>query len=98
MTSSDQLKSETPSAPTGMKKYDRDVPVDRITVSLDADLAGDVRLQAELEGRTVSAWIAHAARASLGRRGLAAAIADYEAEFGAFTEEEMVASKTWLGW
>ena len=76
-----------------MKEYDPDVPVDRITVSLDADLARRIRLQAELEGRTVSAWISDAAAAALGRQGLAAVIADYEAEFGAFTDEEMQAAK-----
>ena len=72
--------------------------VDRITVSLDADLARQIRLQAKLEGRTVSARIADAAAAALGRQGLAAVIADYEAEFAAFADEEMQAAKERLGW
>ena len=98
MTSPSRSLANRCRSPGRMKEYDPGVAVDRITVSLDADLARRIRLQAELEGRTVSAWLSDAAAAELGRQGLAAVIADYEAEFGAFTDEEMQAAKERLGW
>jgi hypothetical protein len=38
---------------------------------------------------TVSAWMAEAARERLGLLGLAALVEEWEAEHGAFTEEEL---------
>lgn len=98
MTSPERIAREPMPVTGRMKEYDPGVAVDRITVSLDAGLARQIRLQVQLEGRTVSAWIADAAVAALGRQGMAAVIADYEAEFGAFTDKEMQAAKERLGW
>lgn len=66
----------------------------RITISIDGDLVADAE-QAVAEGSvsSVSAWINAAARSASERdrrsRALAEAIASYEAEFGAFTSEEL---------
>jgi Arc/MetJ-type ribon-helix-helix transcriptional regulator len=67
---------------------------ERITVSIDPNLiaAAAAAVQAG-KAESVSAWVndAMAAKAAEDRRlnALAELIADYEAEFGAFTDEEM---------
>jgi Arc/MetJ-type ribon-helix-helix transcriptional regulator len=67
---------------------------ERITVSIDPNLiaAAAAAVQAG-RAESVSAWVndAMAEKAAKDRRlaALAAAVADYEAEFGVFTEEEL---------
>jgi hypothetical protein len=61
----------------------------RVTVSLDEGTLELVREAAREEGVSLSAWLndvaAHAVRIQAGLRG----VAEYEAEHGAFTEEEI---------
>ena len=71
--------------------------VERVTVSLDAELAAAVRDAAEADEQNVSAWLADAARRQLASRGLRDVIADWEAEHGTFTEDELAAARTRLG-
>ena len=71
--------------------------VERVTVSLDAELAAAVRDAAEADEQNVSAWLADAARRQLASRGLGDVIADWEAEHGTFTEDELAAARTRLG-
>lgn len=71
--------------------------VERITVSLEAELAEAVRRAAEADAQNVSAWIADAARRRLASRGLRAVLADWEAEHGPFTEDELAAARNHLG-
>jgi Arc/MetJ-type ribon-helix-helix transcriptional regulator len=66
----------------------------RLTVTVDAELvaaANDAVAQGEAD--SVSSWVNKAMTAQSERErrlaGMAAAIADYEAEFGELTEEEM---------
>lgn len=66
--------------------------VERMTVSLDAELAAAVRAAAESDGHNVSAWLADAARRRLALQGLGDIVADWEAEHGAFTEAELEAA------
>ena len=70
----------------------RVMAVERMTVSLDAELAAAVREAAESDGHNVSAWLADAARRRLAARGLSDVVADWEAEHGAFTEAELEAA------
>jgi hypothetical protein len=56
---------------------------------MDEDLLFEVRQAAEKEGATVSAWLAEAARRRVKMVGLAQLVAEWEAENGAFTEEEL---------
>jgi hypothetical protein len=72
-----------------MTTYDHPMGVERITVSLDSELAGDVRAAADEDRTTVSAWVAEALQRSLNTRGLRALVREYEAEHGAFTEDEL---------
>jgi metal-responsive CopG/Arc/MetJ family transcriptional regulator len=67
----------------------------RLSASVDADLLVAVERAVERkEVESVSAWVNDAMRKKLDHEGrlraLAAAIADYEAEFGLITEEDMV--------
>lgn len=66
----------------------------RLTVTVDADLVAAANAAvAHGEADSVSSWVNKAMTAQSERErrlaGMAAAIADYEAEFGELTEEEM---------
>ena len=52
---------------------------------------------AEAEGKSVSAWITDAARRALLVRDGLAAVAEWEAEHGALTPEELVAARARIG-
>lgn len=63
--------------------------VQKISVSMDERVLALAREAAEEEGKSLSAWLSdtaeHAARIRAGLRG----VAEFEAEHGAFTEEEL---------
>ena len=63
--------------------------VERLTVSLDAELAAAVREAADEDALNMSAWLADAARRRLVIRGLADVIAEWEALHGDFTQAEL---------
>ena len=65
------------------------VSVERLTVSLEAELAAAVRHAAVADDKNVSAWLAEAPLRQLASRGLRDVIADWEAEHGAFGEDEL---------
>lgn len=67
--------------------------VARLTVSLDNELAAAVRDAAEADEQNVSAWMGAAARRQLAARGLGDVIADWEAEHGALSEDELAAAR-----
>lgn len=80
-----------------MTSYDSAVAQQRITISIDEDLATAVRELAAHDGTTVSALVADALQREVRSRGLLAVIADWEAEHGAFTDEEMDQARRDLG-
>ena len=73
------------------------VAVERLTISLEAGLASAVGEAAQADEQSTSAWLAEAARRRLVTRGLRDVVADWEAEHGAFTEEELARARTELG-
>ena len=79
-----------------MKKYDVSMAVERLTISLEADLAEAIRVAAEADAENVSSWIAEASRRRLNREGLRAVIKEWEDEHGEITAEEMAATRKWL--
>lgn len=79
-----------------MTKYDVAMAVERITISLDADLAEAIRVAAQADAENVSSWIADASRRRLSREGLLAVIKDWEAIHGEITAEEMAAARKLL--
>jgi hypothetical protein len=72
----------------------REMP--RLTVTLPGDLVEEVRERAGRGG--VSSWIAQAAAERLARERLAAAIAEYEADAGPITDEDIAAARARTAW
>lgn len=63
--------------------------VERLTVSLESELAAAVREAAGEDALNMSAWLADAARRRLATRGLTDVIAEWEALHGSFTQAEL---------
>ena len=80
-----------------MTQYDSAVAVERMTVSMESDLAATVREAAVVEGQNLSAWLADAARHRLALRGLRDVVAEWEAEHGAFSDAELAAARARAG-
>lgn len=76
-----------------MTKYDRSMGVERLTVSIESELAIAVREAAEADEQNVSAWLAAAARRQLANRGLRDVVAEWERDHGAFSDEELAAAR-----
>lgn len=64
----------------------------RVPISLDKDVLARVREAAEEDGKSISAWLGEATENALRRHEGLRAMAEYEAECGAFTEEEIRAA------
>lgn len=77
----------------GMNSYDAGVAVERMTVSIEAELAAAVRAAADADAQNVSAWLAEAARRRLAARGLREVIAEWEHHHGAFSTEELAEAR-----
>jgi hypothetical protein len=65
----------------------------KLAITVDADVHAKVLRAASAEGRSVSAWITSAARRALLVRDGLAAVAEWEAEHGAFSEAELSAAR-----
>ena len=63
--------------------------VDRVSLSLPADLGKQVRAAAREDRAALSAWFAEAAETKLLLRNARLAIAAYEAEHGVISEAEL---------
>lgn len=66
------------------------------SISLPDDLDAAIAATAQLEGLSVSAWIAEITAREVKRTAGLAAVAEWEAENGAFTEAEMAAAHEWV--
>ena len=71
----------------------RGKPSPKLAVTIDADIHKGVLAAAEQEGMSVSAWMTEAARRALLIRDGLAAIAEWEAEHGGLTTEEVAAAR-----
>jgi hypothetical protein len=67
----------------------RGKPSPKLAITVAPDVHGQVILAAAAEGVSVSAWMTDAARVALRRRDGLAAVAEWEAQHGQLTEEEM---------
>ena len=65
----------------------------KLAVTVDADVHAKVIRAARAEGTSVSAWMTTAARRALLVRDGLAAVAEWEAEHGAFSAEELDAAR-----
>jgi hypothetical protein len=71
--------------------------VDRFSVTMPPDLGEGVRQAAARQGVSVSAWLSEAAADRLRNELLGAALDEWEAEEGAFTQAELDAAAAELG-
>lgn len=68
-------------------------PAPKLAITVAPDVHARVLEAAEAEGLSISAWMTKAARDALRTRDGLAAIAEWEAENGALTEEELEAAR-----
>ena len=71
----------------------RGKPSPKLAITVDADVHERVVEAAAEEGVSVSAWMTSAARRALLVRDGLAAVAEWEAEHGALTDDELVAAR-----
>jgi hypothetical protein len=64
-------------------------PSPKLAITVDPTVHEKILAEASREGVSVSAWMTSAAREVLQRRAGLAAIAEWEKQHGAFSEEEM---------
>lgn len=67
--------------------------VEKLSLSFEKELAAAVRKQARADGVSVSAFVAAAVKRRLRREILRELVEEYQAEHGAFTEEEMAETR-----
>jgi hypothetical protein len=65
------------------------VSAEKLSISLDADLAATVRAAAAEEGVSVSTWLARAAEAKARQRHLREALDEFATEHGALTDADI---------
>lgn len=71
----------------------RGEPSPKLAITVDPDVHRGVVAAAAEEGVSVSAWLTEAARRALKVRDGLAAVAEWEAEHGAFTDAELAAAR-----
>jgi hypothetical protein len=69
---------------------------ERITITIAPDTAEEVRAAAARSGVSVSAWMTERAKDGLRNQRLGEALDEYEAEYGAFTPEEIAEAEEFL--
>jgi hypothetical protein len=72
-------------------------PSPKLAITVDPDVHAQIIAAAAAEGVSVSAWMTAAARRALIVRDGLAAVAEWEAEHGAFTHEELQAARQKVG-
>ena len=68
-------------------------PSPKLAITVDPEVYAQVIAAAEAEGVSVSAWMTAAARRELRLRDGLAAVAEWEAEHGPLTDEELTAAR-----
>jgi hypothetical protein len=71
--------------------------MERLSISVDEELALAVRASARRQGGSVSAWMASAAEQQIRNECLGLALETWQAEHGAFTQAELDAADQSLG-
>jgi hypothetical protein len=77
--------------------YVRFVKVDKMSISLEADLGDAVRDAARRAGKGLSSWLAEAAATKLRAEALEQYLDEWEREHGAFTAAELEQAERELG-
>jgi HicB family len=71
----------------------RGKPSPKLAITVDPDVHAQIVAAAAAQGVSVSAWMTEAARRALIVRDGLAAVAEWEADHGAFTPEELEAAR-----
>lgn len=71
--------------------------VEKLSISFEPELGDAVRSAAGKAGKAVSAWLAEAAASKLRAEALAEFLADWQAEHGVLTAEEIGRAERELG-
>lgn len=71
--------------------------VDKISISFDSELGDAVRSAAKQAGKPLSAWVAEAAASKLRAEALDEFLANWQAEHGVLTAEEIARAERELG-
>jgi hypothetical protein len=71
--------------------------IDRLSITMEPKLGAAARKAAKRAGMSVSAWIAEATADRLRNDALGRALDEWEAENGAFSEDELAAATQELG-
>jgi hypothetical protein len=74
----------------------RGAPAPKLAITVDRDVYARILAAARDEHTSVSAWMTEAARRALVIRAGLAAVAEWEAEHGEFTEEELARARARL--
>lgn len=72
--------------------------VDKLSISMDPRLGDDVRAAAAKAEVSLSTWLAQAAAERLRQEALAELLADWQAEHGPITAEELARARAELGY
>lgn len=72
--------------------------VDKMSISLRADLGESVRAAAQRSGRGLSSWVAEALAARLRAEALDAFLEEWQERHGRVTEEEIARAEIELGY
>ena len=75
----------------------RGTPSPKLAITVDPEVYAQVIAAAEAEGVSVSAWMTAEARRELRLRDGLAAVAEWEAEHGSLTDEELAAARRRVG-
>lgn len=75
----------------------RGKPSPKMAITVDPQVHGQVLAAAAAQGVSISAWMTDAARRALRQQDGLAAVREWEAQFGALTEQEMAAARTTVG-
>jgi hypothetical protein len=73
------------------------VKVDKLSISFEPELGDAVRSAAARAGKPVSSWLAEAAASKLRAEALAKFLADWQADHGVLTAEEIGRAERELG-
>lgn len=68
------------------------MPVRKLSVALEEAVAAAASTSAARQGQSLSAWLNEAAARALAIEDGLAAVAEWEAEYGPFTDEELAAA------
>jgi hypothetical protein len=65
------------------------------SISMPPELDAEIAIAAEQAGMSYSAWLADTARKEFTIRAGLAAVSQFEADYGAFTPEELAEAEQW---